>query len=186
MHMGTCLVQDHILEDKVPRLTFLGMLYLGIVQRRTGQLDIRRSVQMDPIAFMKTIYLGDRACKKIILDGWNNFVKIQIDCISRIRDASGQWKFYNAEDIMDGYIVLSEVGFFVMDPPGLIPNDQIEVEVEPVQEESTSLGDPMYWFIFYVGHGGRDPTKYQTVTIKIKAGSVHLEDPSMPGVRITD
>ena len=84
---------------------------------------------MDSIAFMKTIYLGDRACKKIVLDSWNNRVMIQVDCISRIRDSSGHWNFYTAEDIPDAFIVLSQVEFFAMEPPGLIPNDQIDAEV---------------------------------------------------------
>ena len=43
---------------------------------------------MDVSAFLKTIYLGDRACKAITLDGWNRSIKIEIDCISRIRSPS--------------------------------------------------------------------------------------------------
>lgn len=36
---------------------------------------------MDLRRFLDTIYLGDRACKSIIFDGWNETVRIHADCI---------------------------------------------------------------------------------------------------------
>jgi hypothetical protein len=55
----------------------------------------------------KTVYLGDRLCKSIVLDGYAREVKIKIDLISRVRGES--WNFYSAEDIDDGYVVLEGV-----------------------------------------------------------------------------
>jgi hypothetical protein len=138
---------------------------------------------MNPITFMKTVYVGDRACKRIILDGWGNRVAIQINRISRIREPSGQWNFYSAEDIEDGLIILSEVRSFAMDPPGLMPNDEIYcIEVECLDE---SLEKPVYLFSFYIGHVDQLGNN-QEIVVKIKAGSVHLEDPSRPDTSITD
>jgi hypothetical protein len=54
---------------------------------------------MKPEEFVKTIYLGDRACKKIVIDGWDELLKIQVNEISRIRDVSGQWNYYNDENM---------------------------------------------------------------------------------------
>jgi hypothetical protein len=144
-----------------------------------------RSSQVDPITFMKTVYLGDRACKRIILDSWKDQIKIQVDCISRVRDPSGHWNFYTTEDIEDGSIVLSQVAFFAIDPPGLIPNDYIyDVEVELLHEGGLSA-KPLYLFAFSIGHVDQTGN-HQTVTVKIKARDVHLEDPTQPGVLITD
>jgi hypothetical protein len=140
---------------------------------------------MDPVTFMKTVYVGDRACKRIILDGWNSQVIVQVNTISRVRDPSGQWNFYDAEDIDDGLIVLSQVEFFAMDPPGMVPNDEIyDIEVKPLDEES-SLENPLYLFTFYIGHVDQEGN-HQEVTISIKARDVHLESPSRPGVPIRD
>jgi hypothetical protein len=45
---------------------------------------------MNPAEFLVTIYLGDRGCKGISIDGWNRQVSIQIDEISRIRSKTGE------------------------------------------------------------------------------------------------
>ena len=88
---------------------------------------------MRPTELVKTIYLGDRACKSIAIDGWNRRVAMQVDEISRVRSASGNWECYNDENIMDGLIVFTEVGSISFDPPGPIPNDYInDLEIEPL------------------------------------------------------
>jgi len=43
---------------------------------------------MHPRDFLKTIYLGDRGCKKIIIDGWQGRVLMQVNLISRIRSVT--------------------------------------------------------------------------------------------------
>lgn len=58
--------------------------------------------------FLRTIYMGDRAWKSITIDGWNNCVVIKVDEISRVRTESGNWEFYNDENIFDGLLVFSD------------------------------------------------------------------------------
>jgi hypothetical protein len=36
---------------------------------------------MKPDEFLSSLYLGDRACKTIVLDGWRHEVKIQINAV---------------------------------------------------------------------------------------------------------
>ena len=66
--------------------------------------------------FLKTIYLGDRACKSVTIGGWGNRIVIQVDEISRVRDPSGQWNYYNDENIANGLLVFSEVRFLLFEP----------------------------------------------------------------------
>jgi hypothetical protein len=80
---------------------------------------------MNPIEFLKTIYLGDRACKKILIDGWNRRFYMQVDCISRLEKGTHSWNYYNREDIENGWLVFSEVKGLGFKPDGFIPNDYI-------------------------------------------------------------
>ncbi len=68
----------------------------------------------DPLSLKQSIYLGDRAIKLIILDGWNELAKIQVDSISRVRSADGKWNYYTAEDIEDGFLVFGNVRLFAI------------------------------------------------------------------------
>lgn len=133
---------------------------------------------MKPEQFIKTIYLHDRACKKIEIDGWKRIVKIQIDEISRIRNPSGEWSFYNEENIIDGYIVFTDVRSFVFDPPGFIPNDEIEIRsVECIS------GD-LYRYVFDLASCVEEGDYYMKLAVEAKG--IHLEDPKKPGVKICD
>lgn len=55
---------------------------------------IWNDIEMNPIDFIKTLYFGDRGLTKILLDLCENKRELHIDCISRVRDKSGEWKFY--------------------------------------------------------------------------------------------
>lgn len=78
---------------------------------------------MNSIDVFKTIYLGDRACKKIIFDTWDRIIKTQIDNISRVRGEN--WGFHESEDLVNGYIVMKNVKNFNFSPNGVLPNDYI-------------------------------------------------------------
>jgi hypothetical protein len=127
--------------------------------------------------FLDTIYLGDRACKAITIDGWGRRVLVQVDEISRVRSASGLWEYYNDENIVDGLIVFSEVRSIVLDPPGPIPNDFIN------DFEAEILPDDYYRITLWVSSGD-EHFKSTEVSITIEAKRVHLEDPIAPGVAI--
>ena len=127
--------------------------------------------------FLKTIYLGDRACKSITIDGWGKQVLVQVDEISRIRSTSGLWDYYNDENIVDGLIVFSEVRSIVFDPPGPIPNDYInDLESEVLPDDYSSI---KLWV-----SSGNEHSKSTEVSITIEAKRIHLENPTAPGVAI--
>jgi hypothetical protein len=127
--------------------------------------------------FLKTIYLGDRACKSITIDGWNNCVAIKVDEISRVRSESGNWEFYNDENIVDGLLVFSDVRSVLFDPAGPIPNDYIsDLSAEP-------LPDGHIRFRFSAASVDKSARRTK-VLVMVEAKRLHLEDPSAPGVVI--
>jgi hypothetical protein len=136
-----------------------------------------RQNQMLVTDFLKTIYLGDRACKSITIDGWNRKVVIEVDEISRIRSASGQWDFYNEENIVDGRLVISGVRAVHFDPAGPIPNDYIS------GLEASPLADGFYRFKFSAASGDESGNSTE-VLVTIEAKAIHLEAPTEPGVVI--
>ena len=145
---------------------------------------------MNPRQFVGTIYLGDRACKSILIDGWNSRVYIHVDAISRIRSPSGNWEFYTDEDILEGRIVFTDVDSIAIDPSGCLPNDSIEsLNVESLSKHTG--GDESEGFLFKLqvfSAQKREPANasYVKVTVSIRAKSIHLEDPSRPGVEIRE
>lgn len=133
---------------------------------------------MDVPAFLKTIYLGDRACKSILIDAWSSQVKIQVTCISRVRGPT--WDFYTAEDIYDGYLVFEEVNSIAFSPSGVIPNDLIN----DIRAEPSSSSNARY--LITISIGSVDKTgAYTDVEICIEANAMSLEDPRSPAARIT-
>ncbi|MCX6611612.1 MAG: DUF6258 family protein [Acidobacteria bacterium] len=126
--------------------------------------------------FLKSIYLGDRACKGYSLHSWMKEFRIQIDEISRIRGLDGQWNYYNDENIVNGSLTFSGVKSVKFDPPGLMPNDYIEIL--GVQSEAGYLR-----FRLELGCVGDDALT-TAMTVEVVASEVYLESPSLPGVEI--
>ena len=127
--------------------------------------------------FLRTIYLGDRACKSITIDGWKHRVVIRVDEISRVRSETGNWEFYNDENIVDGLLVFSDVRSVLFDPAGPIPNDYISgLTAEP-------LPDGRFRFLFSAASVDQSACSTE-VLVTIEAKRVHLEDPSVPGIVI--
>lgn len=135
---------------------------------------------MNPIEFVNTIYLGDRFCKCITIDGFGDQVKIQVNMISRIRSESGNWEYYNDENIEDGIIVFDGTESIIFEPQGYVPNDEIEIvgvdQIEGNEEK----------FLFQISTASCNKKgEYNEVTIKIVAKGIYLEDPANPDERIT-
>lgn len=123
---------------------------------------------MKPEEFLRTIYLGDRACKCIVMDGWKRELKIQVNCISRVRAA--QWDHYTAEDLVDGYLVFEDVESVAIEPAGQIPNDWISLaSVEPMNSNGLSR------FVFSAGAIDKHGDAVE-VSIVIVAKAVALDD----------
>ena len=131
---------------------------------------------MDVSAFLKTIYLGDRACKAITLDGWNRSIKLEIDCISRIRSPSGNWDYYTDEDIRNGSLVFRGVRNVLLDNAGFLPNDEIDIEVVGEEDSLT---------VVQVSMASVDErTEAHRIVLRFACESMHLEDPTRQGLVI--
>lgn len=134
---------------------------------------------LGPIEFLKTIYLGERLCTKLVLDNMNNQIEIHLNLISRIRDSSGEWNYYSDEDVEDGIIVLTGVTEIHLDPSGLLPNDQIyDIYVKQDDEQG-------FEFTIEASHVTKDAVTHD-LTIVIKGEGIHIIDPKNPHVKIVD
>ena len=138
---------------------------------------------MNPKDFFNTIYLGDRACKEISIDFWNNVIRLKIDCIARTTPPVCQWGFNENNQIDDGNLVFSGVVSYEMNPQGIFANDYIyEYFIENVYNDETGV---IYVFVFEMGYA-KTISDGGSMTVKIEARDLWIEDPKIPGVRITE
>lgn len=140
---------------------------------------------MTPEEFVNSIYLGDRGCKSVSIEGWDERVIIKVDKISRIRDHSGHWNFYSKEDIDDGLIVITGIKNIKFLPSGPIPNDRINF-LKVFKKEDDSIAnttDEIFVFRLSVDSVSFDGSSKE-VLIEIDATDIHLEDPKRPGHKI--
>lgn len=139
---------------------------------------------MNITEFIKTIYLGDRTCKAVIINSQENVVKIQVDVISRIRDTLYNWNFYNDENIEDGFIVFSDVEHICFEPKGLIPNGYINMfQLEKYLDDEEING--RFKFEIHIGSYSKKG-EYDEVVITVIAKGLYLEDPLKPDVAINE
>ena len=136
----------------------------------------------NPNEFLESIYLGDRACKALLIDSWNQRVAIQVTVISRVRPGTKTWNFYTDADIKNGWLVFSDVRSLSFEPSGPLPNDFMEV----MSVQSVESDGGQRWWLFEPSIGSVDESGHSTeVLVRIEASRVHLEDPQKPGVEIT-
>jgi hypothetical protein len=132
-------------------------------------LDLKR--------FLETIYLGDRACRSIVLDGWNEVVRIHADCISRIRSPSGRWEYYTDEDITDGHLVFSSVVSCELRDAGHLPNGLINaIDIVDVK-------DGQYVIDVSIDSIDAEANHYEVI-LRVVCRDAHLEDPARPELKI--
>lgn len=133
---------------------------------------------MDVSEFIRTLYLGDRACKSIVIDGWNATVKVHIDCVSRVRNPSGAWDYYTDEDIVDGVLVFEHVDLCELKNAGRLPNDSID------SIEVTEQGEGSVTVEISIGSVESDASHHETL-LRIRCKTMYIEDPARPGLKIS-
>ena len=130
---------------------------------------------MTSIELFNSVYLGDRRCKSLEVDGTCDELRIAVDLISRIRGEA--WNFYDAEDIENGCLVFEGVKRVTFDPSGPVPNAWIDpISVVP-------CGESTYEFQFSLGSVD-EKAKSTEVVLTVVATSMALQDKN--GVRIRE
>lgn len=139
------------------------MLLIGTAPQRIGGLG----KFMNPEKLLSTLYLGDRACKKILIDGWNNRFCIQVNLISRIKENTNSWDYYSDEDVENGWLVFTGISFIKFVPDGCIPNDLInQIKVEKLKEK----------YIFDISVDSVSETgERKEVIIQVNAQEIYIE-----------
>jgi hypothetical protein len=138
---------------------------------------------LTPAEFLRTVYVGDRACKAIRIESWRNEVMLEVDELSRIRSSSGQWDFYTAEDIPDGRIVVSGVEAIHFEPPGPLPNDFINAISAKLVGDDPEM--KRWEFEASISSVALDGSSTEVI-VRIIGADVHLEDPARDGLKIRD
>jgi len=125
---------------------------------------------MDLVDFLDTIYLGDRMCSAISIDGVSAEIRLHIDVISRGRGA--QWDFYSEEDVSKGALVFEGVRNFSLGSGRcLLPNAWIEVV------SATRLNDDLSEVAISLGNVDSNAVSTELVlTLACQAVSIETAD----------
>jgi hypothetical protein len=124
---------------------------------------------MKPQEIIASLYLGDRACKAVLVNTWKKTIGIQVDVISRLRPGAKTWDYYTDEDITDGWLVFEGVKRCFFDPSGSLPNDLInEIVVDSIPNSPGA-----YTFKISIGSVSSDGNYVETL-IAIEAESVRV------------
>lgn len=132
---------------------------------------------MTPDQFIKSIYLGDRLCLSIGVEGVKKRVLLKVDCISRVRGDS--WNYYDAEDVHDGFLVFENVSSCNLELKGQLPNDWID----PVSITQLADKAKAWEFVFSLGVVDSQGMSSETL-LTIIAESLAIE--TKDGVRVCD
>jgi hypothetical protein len=134
---------------------------------------------MDIREFLRSIYLGDRACMSLLVDSWNSELKVQVTSISRL--TAGKWVAGASEELGNAFLVFEGVTSLAFDPSGYLPNDVISaIEVGDALDDRGRTEVTLY--IDSVGEGG-DRVE---VRVKVVAERAALEPADCPGHRIRE
>lgn len=129
---------------------------------------IYEDVQMKELEdLLNSIYLGDRYCEKMEIDG--DKIVIQINLISRVKRGCTEWDYYSEEDMEHGCLVFEDVMEYFSDND-LALNDEI-YEIRATGKE----GD-IYSFIV-CGCNVSDQAVSTDIQLRIKAKKFYLYDP---------
>lgn len=111
-----------------------------------------------------SIYLGDRYCENVIIK--ENRIIFQINLISRIKEGSSQWDYYNDKNLENGCLVFDSVINYSIDNGSTI-NDEIEVHY-------INNDDGIYHFIVEGAEYSNDSSTYNWVKFDIKCNDFYL------------
>ena len=132
---------------------------------------------MTPTEFINSLYLGDRGCTLLEIDTKASQVRVHVDCLSRVREASGLWNYYTKEDVENAAIVFDEVSFLEVRSQGALPNDFIhELTVVGTENGKTTVE---------IRIGCAEPSGSSEAYFRISFASVFVVDPRRSGERIT-
>ena len=137
---------------------------------------------MNPIEWMRTVYLGDRSIESLTLDGNKRALIFEVDLISRVRSPDGQWKYYDKEDIPNGKIVLDSVWQFSFHPQASFLNDYIS-NFEVVSYIHN--GKPMFKSTVSTGSIDREGIGSE-VRVEVIFEDLYLIDPRSPDIKISN
>lgn len=127
--------------------------------------------------FLDSIYLGDRLCLGLMIEGVGRRVSFKIDNISRVRGDS--WDYYAEEDVKDGFLVFEGVEGLNIKSQEVLPNDWIEVVSAVLKDEAKNVWEIVISLGFVNADGVSNEIVVDILASKVfiqtKAGEIIVE-----------